>query len=126
MIGLGTPLAAPDSLTDDEKAVWQEVVEGKPSDYFGSEQAELLVSYVQAVCRGRVIKGMVDDHLEVRDASEDWRKTFLKLNQAADRSSVLIHSLATSMRLTHQASYRADKVIKNPKKANELWQRKAA
>jgi hypothetical protein len=121
--GLAEPLQPPDSLTADERLVWQETVGGKPADYFGLEQGPLLVEYVNAVCRSRLCKVLVEEHSAVRDSSTAWRKEFKQLSQLADRASVLVQSLATSMRLTHQSVYRADKVI--PKKGQTLWQRAA-
>ena len=97
--GFGT---APKDLSGAERQLWDEIVESKPADWFGPDNAPLLKEYVRAAVAcdqfaARVANAMAGD-------DDGLVKTTLDLR---DRESRRAASLATKMRLTQQSRYGA-------------------
>jgi hypothetical protein len=118
----GVPaLAVPPGLTQAERNVWLATVNSQPADHFGIEHVPILVEYARHVCRSHVI----DEQLKGFDpewlATDEGVRRYEKLSGVAIKTAGMIQRLATTMRLTHQSRYRADKVI--PKPGRKLWQR---
>jgi hypothetical protein len=104
-----TRIAPPVTLSDGERSVWLATVNSRPADWFGSEHVPLLVSYVRHVVAADVLDG------QLRDFDPEWLKgdeglaRYEKLRKIFRQETEAINRLARSMRLTHQAIYRADK-----------------
>jgi hypothetical protein len=113
--------APPSKLTDGEKAVWVATVNDKPTDWFGSSHVAMLVDYCRAVVNADVINA------QIKAFDPEWLKTeeglrrYDRLISMAAKVSGVCNTLARSMRVTHQAIYRGEKVI--PKPGRRLWQR---
>ena len=121
MVERSDVLPVPTGLSLAERAVWLRSVNGKPSDYFGSEHVAMLVDYCRLVCRLDVIDQQLREFQPEWMATEDGLKRYEKLANLGARLSGAAHTLARGMRLTHQAVNRADKVQTKP--AGRIWQR---
>jgi len=81
----------------------------------------MLVDYCRHVVKADVIDAQIKQFDPEWLNENDGLKRYDRLLAMAHRESQIINTLARSMRLTHQASYRADKVV--PKNGRKLWQR---
>lgn len=101
--------AAPANLTAGQAELWFDVVNRMPADWFTAENMPLLEAYCQSVDLHRTIT----DQLSVFEAKwladEDGLRRFARLTEIQGRQAKLMKDLATSMRLTQQSRYRADK-----------------
>jgi hypothetical protein len=116
-------LPIPPGLSGGERAVWLRSVNGKPTDYFGSEHVAMLVEYCRLVCRLDVIDQQVREFKPEWLATDEGLKRYDRLVSMGSKLSGAMHILARDMRLTHQSVYRAEKVVSKP--AGRLWQRDA-
>jgi len=108
-------------LTQGERGVWLATVNSKPADWFGTEHVPILIEYVRCVCRAQVVDGQLKAFDDAWLATDDGLARFEKLTSIATKTAGMINRLATAMRLTQQATMRADKV--HPKPGRKLWQR---
>jgi len=115
-------LMPPPGLTPAEKGVWLQTVNSKPTDWFGSENVPVLVEYVRQVCRGHVLADQIKDFDAAWLATDDGLKRYERLQGLSLKTAGMIQKLATTMRLTQQSIYRADK-IGLQKTKSKLWQR---
>lgn len=103
--GVATPPPAPQDLSEAETALWVEIVESKPVDWFGPDSIPVLKEYVRAslLCDvlaakvKRAIEGGEDEQVTVNVV-----KLFLDMRDKEARRAV---SLATKLRLTPQSRY---------------------
>jgi hypothetical protein len=114
-------ISVPPGLTAAERVVWMTTVASKPGDWFGSEHVPILVEYVRCVCRAQVIDGQLRAFDAAWLATDEGLARFEKLTALAIKTAGMINRLATSMRLTQQATVRAEKVHAKP--AGRIWQR---
>lgn len=91
---------APDDLSDTERVLWVEIVESKPSDWFGPDSEPILKEYVRAAAACDLLAGKVSKALEGDDAGVV--KFMLDLRDKEARRAA---SLATKLRLTQQSRY---------------------
>jgi hypothetical protein len=87
-------------LTDDEAAIWREVVATKPADWFMRDSQPVLGSYCQAVVMHRALMKRWHD-LPV-DAEV---KAFKSLVDLINKTANLAAQLAGKLRLTQQSRY---------------------
>jgi hypothetical protein len=92
----------PQDLSAAERALWVEIVESKPSDWFGPDSKPILKEYVRAAVACDLLAGKVSEALGGNDAGEV--KFMLDLR---DREVRRAASLATKLRLTQQSRYGA-------------------
>ena len=93
-------LAPPNGLTKEQAALWSDVVESKPADWFGPDNAPLLAEYVRAVTMCDALEAQVQAAMagdEVGDV-----KAYLNMR---DKESKRATSIATKLRLTQQSRY---------------------
>lgn len=92
----------PADLAESERALWREIVESKPLDWFGPDSLPVLKEYVRAVSMcdhlSTVVKGVF------RGGDIDEMKKALDMRDKEARRAA---SLATKMRLTQQSRYGA-------------------
>lgn len=99
----------PSGFTFEEKAVWQEVADSKPADWFTKDTIILLETYCRAVIRirwleaqmkklGKAVQSAADDD-DLKIAMNHYDKVV----KWWDVTSRNLQSLATKMRLTQQA-----------------------
>lgn len=93
---------APEDLSEVERALWVEIVESKPADWFGADSRPILKEYVRATVACDRLAEKVNKALEGSDVRET--KVLLDLR---DREARRVASLATKLRLTQQSRYGA-------------------
>ncbi len=119
--GIDSRMAPPAGLTPAQKATWVTVVNARPADWFGPENAALLVQY----CRHKVQSDILAQQLESFDP--DWLledeglKRYNKLSGMVERETRTMNALLRSMRLTQQSLVRADKAVPSAK-GRKPWQ----
>lgn len=109
---------APYDLTDEESEEWWAVVNRMPADWFPRETHALLTQYCRHVVRSRRIAQLI----AACEASEDLDlEQYDKLLKMQEREGRAISSLATRMRITQQATVRAEKARK-PSQVKKPWE----
>ncbi len=104
-----TRIQAPSYLDAKVKSVWVEIVNAKPADWFGREHMAMLEALCRHIVQAQAISSMIDS-FDIEWAKEDdGLKRLEKLQKMHRVQSQAIDTLMRSMRLTHQAIYRADK-----------------
>jgi hypothetical protein len=109
---------APYDLTDEQSTEWWAVVNRMPADWFPRETHGMLADYCRHVVKSRRIAQLVDD-AESQDAIDVDRLD--KLYKMAERESRAASSLATRMRISQQATVRAEQARK-PAQVERPWE----
>jgi hypothetical protein len=90
----------PETLTEPEKTIWQDVVASPAGAYIGVESFPVLVEYCEAVVYSRQI-GQEVRHWQVQWAdTEEGLKRWDKLLAMKDRAAARAANLAVKLRLT--------------------------
>lgn len=106
----GKPVAdmtAPADLTPAELEVWREVIDGTPADWWQQRHRATLAMYCAHVVTWRLLQVRIrqaEDELRQPEAvgvNLEWLTDLCALREREARAAL---SLATKMRLTHQAS----------------------
>ena len=98
----------PESLTEAQAQVWRDVVDAKPVGYFDAPAGHLLALFCGAVCSSDRLSEMINA-LDLAEIGEPRvLRQFDRLLSMRDRQTRLMTSLARSLRLTVQATRRAD------------------
>ena len=91
-------LEAPADLSDRQKELWLEIVATKPSEWFQSDMAPLLLALVRCITeyerQSRALEGLTPGQTEYRD-----------LCKIVKDQANLMKQLMTSLRLTPQSRY---------------------
>lgn len=95
------------SLPDEAAEVWQSVVEALPADWIGAEALPLLAAYCRTTVALRRL-GQLINQCEYGEGPMDFDLHGKLLRSHAGQAQAL-KTLATSLRLTPQSRYRADK-----------------
>lgn len=116
---------APAELTEEQAELWFTIVNRMPAEWFSDETLKVLQAYVVACSvHDRIayqLKEFKDKWLE----EDDGLRRFARLTEIQGRQAKLMKDLATSMRITQQSRYRADKVI-DAKPSRKPWQQDAS
>ena len=113
---IGGAPSPPADLGDAERAMWREIVDSKPSDWFGPDSLPVLKEYVRAAVTCDQLARIVGQAMDGDDG--------LKLKSALDmrdKEARRAASLATKLRLTQQSRYgarsadRADRRASGPR-----------
>lgn len=99
---------APYDLDDEGAAEWQRVVEAMPADWFGPETFALLADYCRHVVSARHMSQLVAQLQKAPGVDMDGLDKALKMRERETRAA---SSLATRLRITKQATQRADKAV---------------
>lgn len=103
---LPTPMVSrmesPADLNDRQKALWLEMVETKPAEWFTADNAPLLAEYVRAVDMCNVLAQGIEAELAGQNENGPGLKDLLSMR---DREAKRATSLATKLRLTNQSRY---------------------
>jgi hypothetical protein len=95
----------PEELTEEQAAEWQAVVNRLPADWFPRETHQLLAQY----CRHVVCARRVAQLIEQAEADDEFDiKYYAQLLRMQELESRAMSSLATRMRMTQQATVRAE------------------
>lgn len=92
--------APPSNLTKPQRALFNKVVESKPSSWFTDDNIPILEEYCRCMVTCRQLNKQVDDAVRSKDLPV--MKELLKLR---DRESKRGTTLATKLRLTQQSKY---------------------
>ncbi len=108
----------PHDLTDEEVEVWAAVASTEPADWFSPSTAPLLAQYCRHVISARRIALLIERATGDPDLSVVDYDRLLKIQQ---RESAIIRSLATTMRISQQATtnHRGNK---KPSASRKPWQ----
>ena len=92
----------PGELTEEQAAVWREVVDRLPADWFQAETFPLLAQYCRHVVSARRVQQVV----ATIEAEEDFDiAEYDRALKMQERESRCIASLATKMRIAQQSTY---------------------
>lgn len=111
---------APYDLTDEQAEEWRGVVEAMPADWFPREVHGLLTQYCRHIVAGRRIAQLVAACEAGSDGGLDLEE-YDKLLKMQEREGRAASSLATRLRITTQATVRAEGA-KKPKKRRAPWE----
>lgn len=93
-------LGPPAYLSPAQRALWRDVVESKPADWFGPDSAPLLVEFVRAVETCNLLAEPVARAMAEGDPNE-----IQKILRVRDVEAKRAADLATKLRLTQQSRY---------------------
>jgi hypothetical protein len=93
----------PLGLTEVEAAIWHDVVACHPAGWFNKAQFPLLKAYCRHAGRAEMLAGQISGFQPEWLAAEGGLERFDALLRMAERESRAMSSLATRMRITHQA-----------------------
>jgi len=122
--GIDSRIAPPFSLTPAQKAEWVAVVNSRPAEWFGPENASMLVQY----CRHKIQADLIAQQIEFFEPEwllkDDGLLRFDKLCAMLERETRCITALLRSMRLTQQSLYNAKSADTASKgnKGRKPWQ----
>lgn len=102
---------APYDLTDEEAEEWWAVVNRMPADWFPRETHGMLAQYCRHVVRARRVAQLVQEEEKLQGFDLDRYDQLLKMQE---RESRIMSSLATRMRISQQATVRAESARKPP------------
>jgi len=109
---------APYDLTDEQAEEWWAVVNRMPADWFPRETHAMLAQYCRHVVRARRIAQLIDQ----AEKSDDFDiKEYRDLLRSEEEQSRAISSLATRMRISQQATVRAEQARK-PSIVKKPWE----
>ena len=100
--GAGERIEAPKGMPKAQRELWGAVVGSKPADWFGPDNAPLLVEYVRAVDMANKLESQLDTLMATGDVAAGELRSLLNMR---DKESRRVTSLATKMRLSQQAKY---------------------
>lgn len=94
-------VAPPDRLTDEQSAIWREIVSSKPADWFGADNLALLEQYCVVQSESRRVAA------KLREVGPECLDDYDRLISLQVKIGGQLASLATKMRLTQQSRYGA-------------------
>lgn len=107
----------PHELTTEQAGEWIAVVERMPADWFPRETQAMLAQYCRHVVAARRIAQLIARTEKSKKLDIDEYDKLLKMQEREGRA---ISSLATRMRITQQATVRAEQARK-PKQVSAPW-----
>lgn len=108
----------PDELTDEQAEEWRAVVNRMSADWFPRETHGMLAQYCRHVVAARRVAQLVADTEAGESLDIDAYDKLLKMQEREGRA---ISSLATRMRISQQATVRAEKARK-PSTVRKPWE----
>lgn len=109
---------APYDLTDEQSAEWWAVVERMPADWFPRETHGMLAQYCRHVVAARRVAQLIAHAERAKALDIGEYDQLLKMQEREGRA---ISSLATRMRISQQATVRAEQARK-PKQVEKPWE----
>lgn len=110
----------PSELSDEQKQEWLAVVNRLPADWFPRETHGMLVQYCRHTIAAKRVAQLIE-RIEQADADEINIGDYDRLLKMQEREGRAISSLATRMRLSQQATVRAESA-KKPSQLRKPWQ----
>lgn len=119
----GNRVRAPCDLTEFQTAVWNRVVDTKPSDWFTADTHDLLASYCRHVSTAAVIDQKIDEFRPEWLADDEGMDRYRKLLDMREKQTRAISALARNMRLTQQSKWQpATAHRKSDKGGKKPWE----
>lgn len=115
-------LAPPADLTPAQRSVWLSVVNSRSADWFAPEHEPLLKQYVRHKVNSDLLSQQIEEFQPEWMAEDDGLKRYDRLLGMLARETLALNTMARSMRLTHQAVYRADSAKNRPNAGRKPWQ----
>ena len=109
---------APYDLTDEQSEEWWAVVNRMPADWFPRETHGMLAQYCRHVVAARRVAQLVKVCESAKSLDVDQYDKLLKMQEREGRA---ISSLATRMRISQQATVRAEGARK-PSQMSKPWE----
>lgn len=109
---------APYDLTDEQAQEWWAVVNRLPADWFPRETHGMLTQYCRHVVAARKVAQLITKSEKSRSFDVDEYDRLLKMQEREGRA---ISSLATRMRISQQATVRAESARK-PDMIDNPWE----
>jgi len=109
---------APYDLTDEQAEEWWAVVNRMPADWFPRETHGMLAQYCRHVVAARRVAQLIADLEKSPDFDVENYDRLLKMQEREGRA---ISSLATRMRISQQATVRAEQARK-PSVVKKPWE----
>tara|TARA_R100000365_G_C2748614_1_gene80753 strand:- start:5285 stop:5698 length:414 start_codon:yes stop_codon:yes gene_type:complete len=110
---------APYDLTDEQSEEWWAVVNRMPADWFPRETHGMLAQYCRHVVAARRVAQLIADR-EAQVGALDVEE-YDRLLKMQEREGRAISSLATRMRISQQATVRAEQARK-PSQVRKPWE----
>lgn len=110
---------APYDLTDEQSEEWWAVVNRMPADWFPRETHGMLAQYCRHVVAARRVAQLIADR-EAQAGALDVEE-YDRLLKMQEREGRAISSLATRMRISQQATVRAEQARK-PSQVRKPWE----
>lgn len=108
---------APYDLTDEQSTEWWAVVNRMPADWFPRETHGMLAQYCRHVVAARRVAQLIANAEKAKTLDVGAYDQLLKMQEREGRA---ISSLATRMRISQQATVRAEQARK-PKQVERPW-----
>lgn len=108
---------APYDLTDEQSAEWWAVVNRMPADWFPRETHGMLAQYCRHVVAARRVAQLIANAEKAKTLDLGEYDQLLKMQEREGRA---ISSLATRMRISQQATVRAEQARK-PTQVEKPW-----
>lgn len=109
---------APYDLTDEQTEEWWAVVNRMPADWFPRETHGMLAQYCRHVVAARRVAQLIAKAEKQKALDVETYDRLLKMQEREGRA---ISSLATRMRISQQATVRAEQARK-PKQVDKPWE----
>lgn len=109
---------APYDLTDEQTDEWWAVVNRMPAEWFPRETHGMLAQYCRHVVAARRVAQLVAGAEKAKEIDLDAYDKLLKMQEREGRA---ISSLATRMRISQQATVRAEQARK-PRQVAKPWE----
>lgn len=108
----------PNELTAEQADEWRAVVDRMPADWFPRETHGMLTQYCRHVIAARRIAQLINKTEKAKAFDVDAYDKLLKMQEREGRA---ISSIATRMRITQQATVRAESA-KRPSQITAPWE----
>lgn len=109
---------APYDLTDEQSSEWWAVVNRMPADWFPRETHGMLAQYCRHVVAARRVAQLIAKAEKSKTLDIEEYDRLLKMQEREGRA---ISSLATRMRISQQATVRAEQARK-PMQVDKPWE----
>ena len=111
---------APYELTDDQSVIWRRVSDDLPADWFTPKHTGMLKQYCRHEAQSDRIAQLIEQEMAKPGEVLDLQN-YDKLLAMQEREGRAMSSLATRMRMTHQALYDKSKKA-GPGKVKKPWE----
>jgi hypothetical protein len=109
---------APYDLTDEQAQEWWAIVNRLPADWFPRETHGVLSQLCRHIVNARRVAQLIDAELQAEKLNIDCYEQLLRMQA---KESALIASLSTKLRITQQATVRAESARK-PTLVRKPWE----